>query len=123
MKKTMVLTGLVLAGLLVPSGLFAAGRVELTITNNTRAVIASIKLVELANSQRVEEHAIRIEKGGSVTVPVKKNTSYKVVLVDTRDHKYERNTHTRNYDTALEMRMRDFVHESFGRTMDRAFRW
>ena len=119
MKRTMLLTGIVLAGLLIPGSLFAGGKIELSVTNNTGAVIQRIQLTETDNSGFVGEYDIRIDRGGSATINVKKNTSYDVVLIDTAGHKYLRSNRWNN-DAVLVFNKKDFVHESFWRTLGRA---
>ena len=119
MKKTILLAGIVLAGLLIPAGLYASGRSEVTIINNTGAVIASIQFTEAGNGT-VDELVRRIEKNGSTVVRVKNNTTYDIILIDTRGHRYSKTGLKWKNDARVVFRINDFLHESFWRTIDRA---
>jgi len=121
MKRIIIFSVAILVYFLAPQGLFAGGKLRLTVTNNTGAVIERIELKERDNPSVMESIDLRIEKGESAAIQISKNTVYDIVLVDTEGHKYRRAGNKWKKDGVLVFRTRDFVHESFIRTLERAF--
>ena len=119
MKKAIFLTLTVLAGFLFPSWVLAGSRSEITIVNNTGAVIAGIEFREIGTGT-INELARNIEKNSSTVVKVKNNTTYDVILIDTRGHRYSKTGLKWKDDASVVFRPNDFIYESFWRAIDRA---
>ncbi|GHU92864.1 hypothetical protein FACS189479_02960 [Spirochaetia bacterium] len=67
---------------------FAGGKCELTITNETGASIAEIVIKQSNVNTEAKRIWSPIKKNDSITIKVEKNVSYDIILVDTKKHRY-----------------------------------
>ncbi|MDR3060479.1 MAG: hypothetical protein LBU57_00005 [Dysgonamonadaceae bacterium] len=67
---------------------FAGGKCDLTITNETGATISEIVIKQSDTDTEIKKVQSFIEKKGAIAIKIEKNVSYDIILVDTKKHRY-----------------------------------
>lgn len=89
MWRTIILSVLLIAGrVLFPAFIFAGGKCELTIENNTGTHINRIILEQEGSKKEPEIFYRNLEQNASTTIKIKKDTLYDIVLVDVNERQY-----------------------------------
>ena len=86
-KKIVLFILFFLSGFYFCATVFAAGGVELKITNKTSVVIYEVNIKDIANDKTKTYNKV-LQRDESMTIKVNKNNRYSIVMVCANGHKY-----------------------------------
>jgi len=119
MKKTLILSILSLASAFFCVSVFAAGGIELQITNRTRAQINEIMITDIkTNENRIVP--VVLANNEIATIKLRKDFYYNIKLIDINRHQYGILNRRWNAKTnQIQISHYDFIHQSIPDTARR----
>lgn len=119
MKKTLILTMLSLLAAFSCISAYAAGGIELQITNKTGKQIEEIMIIDTeANKTKIEP--VNLINNSEATIKIKKRVNYNIILIDVNQHHYGiLNRHWNRNKNHVKISHFDFIHQSISDTFKR----